>query len=760
MRNSKRRRPQRRHRVFWIWTEIIILLFLAIVLGVVGGTFYSVSKLLPAGMDIASYKPTEATKIISYDGVILAQVYEENRETVSIADIPKDLQNATVAVEDSRFYNHLGIDFIGICRALVTNLKSGHMAQGGSTLTQQLARNIYLTREKKLSRKLQEVVLAIELERNFTKEQILELYLNQVYYGSGAYGVQTAAKIYFGKNVKDLDLAECALIAGLPQKPSGYSPYEDTDAAVRRRNTVLGRMARLHYITREQCREAQAESVHLVGLKPSGIQKYKAPWFVTYVIRELTDKYGADLIYRGGLRIYTTLNYGMQEAAENALRGAVSGAKRQNVSQGALICIEPSTGYIKAMVGGANPDFSKDQYNRVTQARRQPGSSFKAFVYTAAIDNGYDANYKLSNAKITYKGYGESGWTPRNYNGKYGGTYTIKQAVAQSINVCAVRMAEKVGIDQVIQYARALGVKSPLSRNLALALGCSGVTPMEMASAYGVFAADGVRAEPMCVVRITESDGDRDGSIIEENRPVTRQVLSPQTAEIMNDVFRGVVTSRGGTGQRAASVKNAHGKTGTTSDDRDAWFVGYTPELSCAVWVGNDDFRKKMNAVWGGNVCAPAWTEFMQKALRLYREEDHNNSPQLKEPGGSDSRERTRRESREKSTEPGGQRTVTICSESGLLSNSSCPNTYEATYDSGSEPNTRCNIHRNNGKAEEGRAEEETRVPPASGKSEYISATICTESGLIANDWCSETITKRFRADEAPKRICNTHRAP
>jgi penicillin-binding protein 1A len=305
----------------------------------------------PSSADIAGYEPTEATKIYSSDGVVLADIYEENREIVPIGDIPKNLQSATIAIEDERFYKHPGIDLQGIARAVYQNLRRRHLAQGASTLTQQLARNIYLTREKSVSRKLKEILLALELERNFSKEQILELYMNQVYYGSGAYGVQTASNVYFGKDVKDLTLAQSALLAGLPQKPSFYSPYEDLEAAVNRRDVVLNHMAKLGYITAAQRDEAKAERVVLVGAKPAGLRRYRAPWFVTYVMKELTREYGADLVYRGGLIVHTTLNYEMQTTAEEELRKGVGAAKSRRVTQGALICIDPQTGYIKAMVG-------------------------------------------------------------------------------------------------------------------------------------------------------------------------------------------------------------------------------------------------------------------------------------------------------------------------------------------------------------------------------------------------------------------------
>lgn len=773
--DRRRRRPRRRSRfgLFWLITQVSVLLVLAVVLGVVVAAFFSVSKLLPTGTGVGNFEPTEATKIYSSDGVLLANIYEENREFVPINKIPNDLKYATVAIEDSRFYKHIGVDFVGVGRAIYQNLRHGRMAQGGSTLTQQLARNIYLTREKKLSRKLQEMVLAYQLERNYSKEQILELYLNQVYYGSKAYGVETAAKVYFGKDVKDLTLAECALIAGLPQRPTEFSPYKNMKSAVTRRNIVLRRMCELGYITSDQRDDSTKETVHLVGIKPSSQSKFKAPWFVNYVLHELDEryKYDEDMIYKGGLRVYTTLNYGMQQAAEEELRSHVHEARRKRVTQGALICIDPNNGYIKAMVGGVTEDFSKDQYNRAVQARRQPGSSFKAFVYTAAIDNGYDPSYRLSNSRVTY-----GKWSPKNFDGRYGGTRTIKQAVAQSINIPAVRMADMVGIDKVIMYARLLGIKSPLTPNLTLALGSCGVSPMEMCSAYGVFAANGVRAEPMAITRITSvSHSSREEDSLIENQPETRRVLSEETADAMNEIFRGVVASRGGTGYAAYKVPNAHGKTGTTSDDRDAWFVGYTPELVTAVWVGNDKFGEPMNGVWGGNVCAPTWANYMLRALKIRETEKTAPVADTQDPSYAKDTSTVDRHERRRSNEESGPRMVTICAESGLLATSSCPTTYTTKLSSDQKLGT-CTIHGGDGSATPITPNDTQAAPepskPAREKrtysktsevhrdGDYVDLTICVDSGQIANEYCPQTMPKRYLASEAPKKVCRMHHPP
>lgn len=772
MRTYKKRRRAKpsRLRLFWIGTQITFLLAIAIFSVVIGVVFINVSSMLPSGKEIDQYKPAEPTKILSSDGVVLAELYEENREYASLDDIPKDLQNATVAIEDSRFYKHPGVDVVGIARAVYQNLRTGSMGQGGSTLTQQLARNIYLTREKKISRKLQEMALAIQLERKKTKQEILEMYLNKVYYGSGAFGVQTASKVYFGKDVKKLSLSECALIAGLTQKPSGYSPHDNYDAAIGRRDVVLNRMLELGYITSTQRDEAVNEKIKFIPRKAGGISQYKAPWFVSYVLKELSAKYDDNMLNSGGFKVYTTLNYEMQKAGEKALREGVASAKWQKVSQGALICIDPSNGYIKAMVGGVDPNYVHNQFNRVTQAKRQPGSTFKAFVYTAAIDNGYSPDYRISNAKITYPGFGGKSWTPKNDNNRYGGTYSIRTAVANSINVCAVRMADKLGIDEVIKYARLLGIKSDLDRSLSLALGASEVTPLEMCSAYGVFATNGMKAEPMSVIKIMkENASGEEDSLIAEYEPKVTQVLSEETAGIMNDIFRGVVT-RGTAHRGVRGVRNAHGKTGTTSNDRTAWFVGYTPELSTTVWVGNDD-NTPMRHVYGGGVCAPIWSDFMQDALAAYKDEKNNinNTNEVNLQSSTVVEKHVRRDNSDTST---SKIRVKICSESGLLASSRCPRTYYVSYDRGTEPRETCTLnHRLNGSSNEGSVMNGTSEPTTTGgphrpgtssdnSNKYVTVTICADSGCIANEYCQETITRRYKADEVPTRVCQIHKAP
>lgn len=779
MRSKKVRRARKKIvRKIILVIQMIVLLSIITGLGVVGYTFYSVSKIIPTETDIADYKPTQATKIYSMDGEMLANIYQENREFVSITVIPKDLQNAVVSIEDERFYSHIGVDVKGIGRAAYKNIKRGKLSEGASTITQQLSRNIYLTSERKISRKLQEIVLSLQLERKLSKEQILEMYINQMYYGSGSYGAQTAAKTYFGKDVKNLDLAECALLAGLLQRPSAYSPYENMEAARNRRDVVLNKMAELGYITDKERDEAKAKNIKLIGQGPRGLAKFKAPWFVTYVLKDLTDKYGEDMVYRGGLRVYTTLNYEMQKTAEKEVQNGISRAARRNVSQGALICIDPKNGYIKAMVGGANPNFTEDQFNRAVQAKRQPGSAFKAFVYTAAIDNGYEPDSRISNKPIRYQGKPWPNNYTRSQNAEY---YTIRQAVAQSVNRCAVNMAKEIGTNEVIEYARLMGIRSPLESSLALALGASVVTPLELCSAYGVFAAGGTRCEPMAIIKITSVVGDKESAIIEDNRPERHLVLSEQTGMMMNQVLRSVVT--GGTGRTASRIPNAHGKTGTTSDDRDAWWVGYTPELVCAVWAGNDDYSPMRNA-FGGSVCAPIWVNFMKKALEVHEKEPLVEVAGPDIPAYASNPTRTRHTSNDDDTrhdEGPTVETIKMCAGSGMRATEKCPSTYLVPKNADIMKLPLCNLSHEGSNTRPSSpdaspsgdsagspnnirpitAEPAPRPsPPPPPAPRYVEVDICVDTGLKSNIYCPETIKRRFLDKDAPKRTCSKHGPP
>lgn len=713
--NIRRLRPKKKYsklRTIVLYMQIGVMLLFGIGIGATVGTFISVNKMLPR----ITYSPPEVTKIYSSDNVLLTTVGHENREFVKYDKIPKNLINAVVAVEDSRFYEHAGVDFKGIARALVKNVRGGSMLQGGSTITQQLVRNVYLTPKKNLSRKVREAVLAIIIERKYTKPKILELYLNQVYFGSSSYGVEAAAKTYFGKSVDKLDLAECALIAGLPQAPSAYSPHTDLEKAVDRRAIVLERMVDMNYITPAQADAAKNEKPDIAPLKPL---KYRslAPYFTDYVKRYLRDVYKYDdaLIQRGGLRVYTTVNYKMQLAAQKALAEGVARAKRigqmeDDKGNGALISIEADTGYIRAMVGGA--DYTKSEFNRTTQAERQPGSSFKAFVYTAAVDVlGWDADHRVQGGRYTYTfGDGRS-WSPRNYDDKYPGTLPIRTAVAKSVNVHAVRTAMEVGLDEVIKYARLLGITSEIEQYPALAIGGLkyGVHPIEMASAYAVFANGGYYIQPTPIAKVLDSEG----NLVDERTVERRQVLKERTVNIMDELFRGVVTTPGGTGYRVLhDFADARGKSGTTNNDADAWFVGYVPnKLVTAVWMGNDD-KTPMRKVYGGTVCGPVWKEYMQVAVSVFKD-THQNKPIVTKtdakPKEANADQNTKPKHNEDATttdknEPTSPPDtnvettsdtvrVRICDSSQLLATRGCPSTHMEDFAKGAEPTAYCNIH-------------------------------------------------------------------
>lgn len=741
-----------------IWLAIVI--FLGTGLGLAVALMMNTTRIIPA--DIEDLHPTQGTTIYSSDGVHLATISEENREIVKLRDIPDHLKNGIVAVEDSRFYTHAGVDPRGIVRAIVSNVRGGRVLQGGSTITQQLARNIYLTRKRTITRKLQEAALAMRIERNYSKDQILELYLNQVYFGSRAYGVQAASKVYFGKDVKDLSLAECALLAGLPRRPSVYSPYENPNLARERRAVVLDKMAELGYISRAQAERAKREPVRLAGMRNEA-RAFRAPYFTTYVLKQLGEQYGDDVIRRSGFKVTTTLNYEMQKAAESALVSAIKNASRLHVTQGALVCVEPKTGFIRAMVGGV--DFKKSQFNRATQARRQPGSAFKIFVYTAAVANGIKPGDRFSGRVVSYPGAGGRRWTPRNYDRRHYGRITVRRAVADSVNTVAVKVLKQIGVKEAIKYARLMGITSHLDPYLSLALGSSGVSPLEMASATSVLPAGGYRSPPTSILRIEDADG----VVIEEADPVPQKVLDDRVVETMNDLLRGVVTS--GTGRKARAVPNAHGKTGTTNDHRNAWFVGYTPELCTAVWVGNDD-ESPMRGVVGGTIAVPVWTTFMLKALKIRHEIAEREKVAAAahkaviggESSGARDREPRPEERGDSDTSTADTVSRLICADSGLLARRACPNKHEESFIAGFEPKTYCTLHRSargprhyTEESDSENADEPNGGEPA--VREVVSVTICADTGLIANFYCPNKIVRTYPSGEQPTRVCGAHRS-
>jgi penicillin-binding protein 1A len=593
---------------------VYLALFLATVLigSSVGLIIYSAWD-LPEVQSLESYKPSITTRVYSDSNQLLAEFFVENRTPVILSDVPEALIKALVATEDTRFYSHRGLDYRGIARALYRNVRSGKVLEGGSTLTQQLAKVLFLTPERSYLRKIKEMALALKIEQRYTKQEILALYLNQIYFGGGAYGVEAAAQTYFGKQVKDLALAECALLAGIPRSPKYYSPFKSRESAFSRRAHVLNRLVATGTITEAQAREASRMPL---PTQPTVQQKgpAPAPYFVEYIRQKVEERFGSSILYSGGLNIYTSINSTLQGHAEQALITGLNklepklGRKNKHLQplQGAIIALDPATSHIRAMVGGR--DFSKSQFNRAWQALRQPGSAFKPIVYAAAIERGFSATDMLSDTPMNVKVDAKKTWTPENFTRTYQGDVTLRKALAQSLNVPTVRLMSKIGIEETIRYAHNLGIKSPLKAVLPLALGSSDVTLLELTSAYSVFANGGIRLEPVAILLITDSSG----RVLYSNDLMPVQAMKPETAYIITNLLKGVIER--GTGWKARELgRPVAGKTGTTNDYRDAWFIGYTPSLVAGVWVGFDDQRSLGPKATGSRAALPIWLDFMKQ---------------------------------------------------------------------------------------------------------------------------------------------------
>jgi len=714
---------------FW---ALVILLTLGI--GVSGGFFFAYMRDLPNLTSLEDYRTNLITTVYSDRDEAFASFYEEKRIPMPLEKIPRDLINGIVAVEDAQFYKHHGINFRGIGRAFLANLRAGGVVEGGSSITQQLAKVFFLTPERSASRKIKEALLAIEIEKRFSKDKILELYCNQIYFGHGAYGVEAAAQTYFRKTVTKLNLAECAMLAGLPRAPNYYSPIMDKERAFRRRAHVLTRMMEADFIAKKEAIKATQEP-----FDEKYFSRFRAfaPYFIEHVRQYLEEKYGTYAIYHGGLRVYTTINLEMQKAAEDAiLRGlreidktrgyrgrrtaqpprfrdprkgrfliprpqvgdilqamvdtvgssgleVVVGNYRGKVPiekmawanikdphgqfepgqvikvsvlaiddqkkalalsleqdpeiETAFLALDPRTGAIKAMIGGY--DFSRSHFNRALQAKRQPGSAFKPFIYAAAFDIGLTPATSIDDSPVTYHTYingGLTDWSPQNYDGKYRGPITLREALENSINVATVRLIERVGVDRVIEIAHQMGIKSELRREYALALGVSEVSLIEMVSAYGVLANRGLRLEPFGIRKVT----DKDGKTLEEHYPESQQVMREETAYTTVEVMKGVIER--GTAARARVIERPlAGKTGTTQDSTDAWFIGFSPSLVAGIWIGYDTPRSLGPRVSSANLALPVWINFMRKAIAGSPIEDfaapgtNGLSPETDEPSHS-----------------------------------------------------------------------------------------------------------------------------
>lgn len=564
---------------------------------------------LPDVRVLRNYSPSETSYVYDVKGTLLDSIHDEaNREVVDFNNISPNLKRAVLAIEDSYYYSHSGINPSGIGRAALANLGAGSTVQGGSTVTMQLVKNLFLSPERTLSRKLVEVVLAMRIEQIFEKDDIFELYLNQVYWGHNTYGVQTAAQSYFNKSAKDLTLAESAMMAGLIQAPESFSPFVDYNTAKQRQRIVLQRMRELNWITAEEQAAAKAQPIALGNI--TSFRSSQAPYVTDAVLTELTEQFGAEAMAKGGMRIQTTIDLEMQKIAEDTVADSYyrffgGGAYADQI---ALVAIDPRTHFVKALVGGV--DHESSQFNRVVQSRRQPGSAFKPFVYYAAFASGkFTPDSTIDDASVTYPD-GYNYYTPKNYDSSFMGSMPLRKALEISRNIPAVKLGQAVGINRIVEIARTLGIKSPMDPVISLPLGAVDLTPLELAGAYATFASYGWHSDPTLIMQVTDSSG----NVILDNTPKPQLVLDSWASAALTDVLQGVISQ--GTATNAQIGRPAAGKTGTTDSQRDVWFVGYVPQLATAVWVGNDDYRPLSRGATGGGYAAPIWQSFMMQALR------------------------------------------------------------------------------------------------------------------------------------------------
>jgi penicillin-binding protein 1A len=670
--------------------QISIALLIIVLFGVVGvgiGVANWMKQDLPSPTSLQTIAPPVKTLVYDINGKLVHEFYKENRSIVPLRQIPRPMVDAIISIEDRRFYTHWGIDPVRVMGALVSDIVQRRAAEGASTITQQLARNLFLTHEKTVTRKIKEAILAIRIEQTYTKDEILEMYFNQIYFGEGAYGLDAAAKVFFGKQVQQLTLPECALLAGLPRNPRDYSPRREPDRALRRRNLVLAAMLDNKRLTRSQY-EAASEAP--LGVTKTRIDTKAAPYFMEMVRQYVEQRYGSNQLYEGGLKIYTTLDIDLQMAAEEALEKRLTALEARNqykrtraalaaaaakvktpedqrkgktdYLQGAIVSLDPTNGQIRALVGGR--DFNESNFNRAVQASRQPGSAFKPFIYAAAIDNGFSPTDVILDTPVSFKAGNGMDWSPQNYDHKFRGPVTLRAALAHSVNVPAAKLLQKLGTGVVTSYARRMGIRSRLGNDLSLALGTSEVNLLELTSSYGVFANQGIRVPPSYVLKIE----DKNGKVLEQTRLTAEEVLSPETALTMTSMLSSVIEN--GTAAMAHTLGlnvPAAGKTGTTDDYSDAWFVGFTPSLVTGVWVGFDQKQKIGPGMTGAAAALPIWVDVIAAATK-------GKAPQ-------------------EFPVPSGVVSVLICTQTGLLANPSCPETEYELFHEGLQPTSYCDVH-------------------------------------------------------------------
>ncbi len=594
------------------WKKLLVIVFVAglcFVLGAgVGIALLAKFGDFPAIESAAAYRPSVTSKIFDRNNRVVGEIYLEKRNVVPFKAIPPHVVNAFVAAEDANFFQHKGVDYFAIARAIVKDVLSGGFAQGASTITQQTVKSLFLTPEKAIGRKLKEMILAYRIEKKLTKEEILYLYLNQIYLGDGAYGVEAAAQTYFSRGVSTLTIAEGALLAGLAQAPTRYSPRNHIDKARARQRYVLRRMAEVGFLDREEAERAYDARL---ALAPPSTFRSKAAYFLEHVRNYLQEKYGADAMYRSEFRIYTTIDGRLQEAAYDALTQGVRRMEEAHGNeglQGAFLCMDPGTGGVLAMVGGV--DFAASQFNRSLQARRQPGSAFKPIVYAAALDKGKTLVSTVDDSPIEFTKSETETWKPKNYDGTFLGPIPLMEALAKSRNLATVRLLNEIGVDTAIRMARDLGIQSPIERNLSIALGSSGVTLLEMVAAYSTFAAGGQRPAPFFIREVQDARG----RVLERTEPALTQAIPPETAYLTIRLMQEVL--RTGTAASASRLSpNLAGKTGTTNENTDAWFIGGSPDLMAGVWVGFDTPASLGGRQTAASVALPIWTQFFGRAL-------------------------------------------------------------------------------------------------------------------------------------------------
>ncbi len=593
----------------WILFSIA---FAGIFFGILAGAFFTLVHDLPQINHLKQFKPSSVTTVFSSDRQIVSRFYIEKRFPVSIEVVPKDLTNALITIEDRNFFSHSGVNLKAIIRAIIYDLKAGSFKQGASTLTQQLAKTLFLTPEKSIVRKIKEAILTIQIERRYTKNEIMELYLNLIYLGSGNYGVEAACRAYFGKSVKDITLAEAALIAGLPKAPSIYSPLKNLDLALKRRQVVLNQMLATDIITQQEYLLARSAKIPLPSLHPD---QGKAPYFIGYIKHVLNNQFTIEKVFSTGLNIHTSLNLELQETANKSVVNRMGELEARMKAKGldpskaqcAVIALDIKTGGILSMIGGK--DFSISSYNRAVQAKRQPGSAFKPFVYAAAINQGFSQADIILDAPLSYQLENEKTWHVNNFSNTYSGKMTFRKALALSKNTPAVRLMERIGPTTVIDLANKAGISSHLYPNLSLALGTSEVSLMELTASYIPFANMGTKVAPYAIEKITDADS----RIIYKNITNKQSIMPRQTAAIMTDLLKAVI--REGTGKKALTIqKDIAGKTGTTDNFKDALFIGFSPKIAAGVWVGNDDSKTLGKFETGAKAALPIWIDFMTHA--------------------------------------------------------------------------------------------------------------------------------------------------